>query len=349
MNIKPEHLPLYPFYKSKIDPDEPSLWRYQSSIPVLPETAKVSLQEGFTPMRTVTLSGKTLWIKQEQLSITGSYKDRGASVLISKARELGIREVVQDSSGNAGCSIAAYAAAAGMTCTLFVQKDTSPSKLAQMEAYGARLKLIDGTREDVAEAALIAAKHTYYASHVYNPYFLQGTKTVAFEIAEQRNWNIPEAVVLPAGNGTLLLGCYIGFQELLASGIITRIPKLIAIQAAHCSPLVQAFLNQDVMLSDLQTKATLAEGIAIAKPARATEMLEAVRNTQGTFISVSEQEIVDAWKACAQSGYYIEPTSAATIAGALSYAASSPQSDIVTLFSGHGLKSTEKNLKHLHV
>lgn len=345
MNIKPEHLPLYPFNRGEIDLTASSLWRYKSAIPLLPETPIVSLQEGFTPMRLVTVSGISLWVKQEQLSVTGSYKDRGASVLMSKAKELGIREIVQDSSGNAGCSIAAYAAAAGIACTLFVQKDTSPSKLAQMEAYGATLKLIDGTREDVADAALVAAKHTYYASHVYNPYFLQGTKTFAYEIAEQRNWKMPEAVVLPAGNGTLLLGCYIGFQELLASGIITHIPKLIAVQAAHCSPLAQAFFNQP---PNLQIQTTLAEGIAIAKPARAAEMLEAVHKTQGTFITVSEQAITDAWKACAQLGYYIEPTSAATIAGALSYAASSPQSDIVTLFSGHGLKSTDKILKLLH-
>ncbi|MEM9982561.1 MAG: pyridoxal-phosphate dependent enzyme, partial [Bacteroidota bacterium] len=152
-------------------------------------------------------------LKLDFLFPTGSYKDRGASVMISKVKELGIDKVVQDSSGNAGASVAAYCAKAGIACDIYAPKCTSQAKLTQIKMYGATLHLIDGTREDTAQAALEAAQKSYYASHCWNPYFFQGTKTFAFEIAEQMGWKAPDTVILPAGNGTLLIGAYIGFRE----------------------------------------------------------------------------------------------------------------------------------------
>jgi threonine synthase len=324
---------LFPIDKIRARPQ--SMWRYREAIPLTNDQHILSLNEGFTPLLNVSINGKTLIVKQEQLFSTGSYKDRGASVLMSKIKELGITEIVQDSSGNAGCAIAAYAAMAHIRCTLYVQSDTSESKLTQMRAYGAHLKLIDGSREDVALAALQAAKHTYYASHSYNPFFVHGTKTFVYELCEQLGWKMPDSIVLPAGNGTLIIGCYIGLMDLLKAGIISKLPKIIAVQAANCAPLATVFRGE----SECRLTPTLAEGIAIAQPIRGEQILECVLNSNGTFITVNEDEIIAAWKLCTQQGFYIEPTSAATIAGALQYT-EGYSGTIATLFSGHGLKST---------
>jgi threonine synthase len=328
----------------KIMSREPSLWRYREALPIENDRNIVSLNEGYTPILPVNFNGKKVSIKQEQLFSTGSYKDRGATVLMSKVKELGIQHVVQDSSGNAGCSIAAYAAQAGIGCTIFLQENTSPAKIAQMKAYGAHIEYINGSREYVAEAALKAAQKTYYASHSWNPFFFQGTKTFAYEVCEQLSWQAPDSVILPAGNGTLIIGCYLGFLDLLEAGIISTMPKLIAIQAANCAPLADAFAHGENHYSTVVTQPTLAEGIAIAKPIRGSQLLEYVRKTNGMFITVSENEIKLAWKTCASAGFYIEPTSAATIAGLLKYIEGFADEKIISLFSGHGLKSTDKIL-----
>lgn len=328
-----EHEAVFPMDRIRSRPH--SLWRYREAIPLQHDQNILSVNEGFTPLVDINLNGKRVTIKQEQLFSTGSYKDRGASVLMSKVKELGITEVIQDSSGNAGCAIAAYAAMGKIGCTIFVQADTSESKLTQMRAYGAKLKLIDGCREDVAAAALQAAQQTYYASHCYNPFFVHGTKTFAYELCEQLGWKMPDSIVLPAGNGTLIIGCYIGLMDLLKAGIISKLPKLIAVQSHNCAPLAAAFNHQTWSGSS----PTIAEGIAIAQPIQGQKIVECIRATNGIFVTVTESEIVEAWKTCAQQGFYIEPTSAATIAGALNYA-EGYEGKIVSLFSGHGLKST---------
>lgn len=338
-------------FEARILPDEirrrePSLWRYREAIPVFSDRL-VTMGEGFTPMIPVNLNGKTVNIKQEQLFSTGSYKDRGATVLMSHAQYLGIQNVVQDSSGNAGCAIAAYAALAGIGCTIHLQADTAPAKIAQMKSYGARIEYINGSREDVAEATLKAADEVYYASHSWNPFFFQGTKTFAYEVCEQLGWKAPNSVVLPAGNGTLVIGCYIGFMDLLKAGIIDCMPKLIAIQAQNCSPLAAAFDAHRTSYEPVKTETTLAEGIAIAKPVRGNQILQYVHESKGMFITVTEAEIKEAFLLCALKGFYIEPTSAATIAGVLRYMEHSDDGNIVSLFSGHGLKSTDKILKML--
>ncbi len=317
---------------------KPNLWRYREALPVSDDAHIISFEEGFTPLLPLSFGGKTVWIKQEQLFPSGSYKDRGATVLMSHANSLGIKHVVQDSSGNAGCAIAAYAAKAEIACDIFVPADTSPAKLKQIAAYGAKINLIKGSREDTTEVALQAAQHTYYASHCYNPFFLHGTKTFAYEVCEQLGWKAPDAVVLPAGNGTLLLGCEIGFTDLLKAKIISKMPKLIAVQSENCAPLANAFQKNLDDIELISTLPTIAEGIAIARPVRAKQMLAAVRNSKGFFITVSEDEIKNAWKFCNKQGYYIEPTSAATIAGLEKYLVQTNDEFVVSLFSGHGLK-----------
>ncbi|MCX6085534.1 MAG: pyridoxal-phosphate dependent enzyme [Caldiserica bacterium] len=317
------------------------LWRYREALPVGNDV--VTMGEGWTPLLPVTLDGRQLLVKQEQLFPTGSYKDRGAAVLMTRLHELGVKHVVEDSSGNAGCAVAAYAARAGIACDIYVPEDTSPAKTAQIEAYGAALHRVPGTREDTARAALEAAATCVYASHVYSPWFLQGTKTFAYEVAEQLGWTAPDTLVLPTGNGTLLLGAYMGFVELARSGIVNHVPRIVAVQAAACAPLAAAFaagLDEPVAV---HTNATVAEGIAIAAPARGSQVLAAVRASGGSFVTVSEQEIIASLRDCCLGGWFIEPTSAAVIAGARRCArTAAPGETIVTAFTGHGLKAAAK-------
>lgn len=313
---------------------KPNLWRYREALPIILDENIVSVNEGFTPLLPLNFLGNQVWVKQEQLFSTGSYKDRGASVLMSKIKSLGIKHVVQDSSGNAGCAIAAYAAMAGISCEIYVPATTSSSKIRQIEAYGAQIRLIEGSREQTAEAARVASKSSYYASHSVNPYFFQGTKTFAYEICEQMGWKVPETLVLPAGNGTLILGSWIGFNDLMRAGITDRLPTIIAIQAESCCPLVHAF--DQTPMPDVTT--TIAKGIAIENPVRAAQILEAVRSTHGFFMPVTESEIMESHRECGLHGFYIEPTAAATIAGVKKYLNNYAPASLVTLFSGHGLK-----------
>ena len=320
-----------------------NLWRYHDVIPLERGDSYVSLGEFLTPLVPIELGGRMILIKQEQLFPTGSYKDRGAAVLISKARELGIRKVVQDSSGNAGVAIAAYSARAGIACEIYVPENTSSAKLGQLSWYGAKVHRIPGSREETAQAALEAARTTYYASHCWNPFFLQGTKTFAYEVCEQMDWTAPDVLVLPAGNGTIVLGAAIGFGELMRMDIIDRLPRIIAVQSEHCAPLARAFLAGTDRIPEIRTGETLAEGISIARPVRGKQILEAVRKTGGTFVTVSDEEIISALKLVASEGFYVEPTAGATIAGLCKWMPmSSPDERIVTAFTGHGLKSTEK-------
>ncbi|MGB9666691.1 MAG: pyridoxal-phosphate dependent enzyme [Candidatus Cryosericum sp.] len=314
------------------------LWRYREALPVGDDI--VTLGEGWTPLLPIPFDGRHLLVKQEQLFPTGSYKDRGAAILMTHLRELGVKRVVEDSSGNAGCAVAAYAARAGIEADIYVPEGAASAKTQQIEAYGASLHHIHGTREDTARAALAAASSCAYASHVYNPWFLQGTKTFAYEVAEQLGWTAPEALVLPAGNGTLLLGAYLGFSELLQAGVIQRMPRLVAVQASACAPLAAAFAEGQEEPALVSTSATAAEGIAIASPARGAQILAAVRATGGLFVAVSEDEIVASLRECCRRGWFIEPTAAAVIAGARRYACTAVLGEtIVTAFTGHGLKA----------
>jgi threonine synthase len=323
-----------------------TLWRYREAIPIADDAHIVSFDEGFTPLTRIDIDGRAVWFKQDHLFPSGSYKDRGASVLVSKLKELGISRVVEDSSGNAGAAIAAYCASAGIGCRIFVPQGTSAGKLTQVRLYGAELTEVPGSREDTAQASLKEAAATYYASHVWNPFFLQGTKTFAFEVCEQLGWRCPDTVLLPVGNGTLLLGAYFGFLELLRAGITERLPRLVAVQAENCAPLHRAFTKSLEAIPRIATSETLAEGIAIAEPIRGRQILRAVLDSEGSFLTVSETEMVQALRMMCAKGFYIEPTSAAAVAGVSRYLGhADDQETIVSVLTGHGLKVTEKMVR----
>lgn len=333
------------FDKEKISLRKPDLWRYREALPINDDENIISFQEGFTPLIEMQVDGKKFLIKQEHLFQTGSYKDRGASILISKIKEIGVKHIVEDSSGNAGCAIAAYAARADISCDIYVPDRTSTPKLSQIKRYRANLHRIPGSREDTAKTAFLAAEHSYYASHSWNPFFFHGTKTIAFEIWEQLVWKAPDYLVLPVGNGTLLLGAYIGFCDLQNAGMIEQLPTLIGVQAENCAPLYQSFVHHQPDYEKINPKPTIAEGIAIAEPVRGQEILAAIHNTNGYILSVTENEIFSALQKTGEAGFYIEPTAAATIA-ALSKlpVLRDPDAVVVSVFSGHGLKSQEKSI-----
>jgi len=329
----------------KILKRSPTLWRYREAIPIDHETSIVSMQEGFTPLERTEIDGREVLLKIDYLFPTGSYKDRGASVLISKMKEWRVRKVVEDSSGNAGSAMAAYCAKARIECDIYVPHDTSPGKLVQIQAYGATLKRVDGSREKAAKRAMKAASETPYASHCWNPFFLHGTKTFAFEVWEQMSWKTPDALVLPVGHGTLFLGVYMGFQELREAGMIKKIPKLVAVQSASCAPLYQAFKKGWQETRPTEKRETIAEGIAIAEPVRGRQILEATRETDGEILIVTEKEIWKAMRDMGRKGHFIEPTSAATVAGLSQYLRKKRGSEtVVSTLTGMGLKSAGKSL-----
>jgi len=331
------------FSIKKIPKRAPTLWRYREAIPIHRDENILSLSEGFTPLEAMEFEGQRVFLKMDYLFPTGSFKDRGATVLVSKLKEMGIKKVVEDSSGNAGCAIAAYCARGGIECEIYVPESTTKGKLAQIEAYGAILKKVEGSREMTAEVTLKAALKTYYASHCWNPFFLHGTKTFAFEVWEQLDRRAPDTLILPLGHGTLFLGAYIGFKELKETGLTERIPKFVGIQSASCAPLYQAFREGKEEFSSTTKGETMAEGIAIAKPVRGNQILRAVRETGGEILAVPEGEIVAAMKAMGRRGHFIEPTSAATIAGLSQYLGKQARREIiVSTLTGTGLKSVGK-------
>ena len=329
----------------KILKRSPTLWRYREAIPIHSDQSILSMNEGFTPLEETGFNGYRVLLKIDYLFPTGSYKDRGATVLISKMKEWGIEKVVEDSSGNAGSAIAAYCAKAGIECKIYVPHTTSPGKLVQIQAYGATLKKVEGSRERTAEKAMEAASKIPYASHCWNPFFLHGTKTFAFEVWEQMDWKTPDTLVLPIGHGTLFLGAYIGFKELREAGMVKRIPRFVGIQSASCDPLHQAFKEGWRETRPIEKKETLAEGIAIAEPVRGRQILEVIRETGGEVMVVAEKEIKEAIKDMGRKGHFIEPTSAATIAGLKKYLRKKRRKEtVISTLTGMGLKSAGKVL-----
>ncbi|MCX5092651.1 threonine synthase [Streptomyces sp. NBC_00365] len=286
-----------------------SLWRYAECLPLAAPT--VSLGEGRTPL--VELHGG-ISAKLDFLMPTLSFKDRGAVLLVELALRLGPRQVLADSSGNAGTAIAAYCARAALPCTVYVPEGTSPKKLEQIEAHGARVHVVDGDREATARAAREAADSpgTFYASHVFNPYFLHGTKTYVHELWEDLGGRLPDVIVVPVGNGTLLLGAALAVTELHRAGLIDRRPALYAVQAAAVAPLAHAWAEGAQELVGVTPMApTFAEGIAIPRPPRARQILRTVRAFGGTFLTVTEEQIQHAQRDLAARGLYVESTGAA--------------------------------------
>lgn len=265
--------------------------------------------------------------------------------MLSLLRAQGITHVLEDSSGNGGAAIATYAAAGGMKATIFVPESTSPAKTVQSLAAGAALRRIPGSRQDCAEAAEREAERIFYASHNWHPFFLHGTKTLAYELWEDFGFDAPDAVIMPCGAGSNVLGCEIGFSELLRAGAIARLPRLFAVQPRNCAPIAAAWLAGSDGPVATEILPTIAEGTAIAKPLRIREVLGSLRESEGGAVMVSEEEISRAVFDLAAAGLYVEPTSASVAAAhrkLLQSGAIAPDAQTVLVLTGSGLKATQR-------
>jgi threonine synthase len=323
-----------------IDRGERSLWRYRAALPPL-AGAPISMGEGCTPLVPRQFGGATAWMKCEWFMPTGSFKDRGASVMLSLLRAQGIQAVLEDSSGNGGAAIAAYAAAGGMRAKIMVPSSTSPAKTVQSRASGAEIALVPGSRQDCADAAMREAANTFYASHNWHPFFLQGTKTLAYELWEDLGFRAPDNVIVPCGAGSNVLGCGIGFSELLRAAQIERMPRIFAAQPANCAPIAREFLDLDAV----PAQPTIAEGTAIAQPIRSRECIGVLRLSRGGAVMLSETEIGQACLDLARCGVYVEPTcaqAAAAFAKLLASGTINAGETTVVVLTGTGLKSTQR-------
>lgn len=312
--------------------------RFRASFPTTDHGAWITLGEGSTPLVGLEYEGRQVHFKYEGCNPTGSFKDRGSAVLISALAEAGIDQVIEDSSGNAGSSLAAYAARAGIKARIFVPEYASGPKRAQIEAYGAELVPVPGTRADVAEAARAAAEGgQFYASHAYLPHGLAGMATVAYEIYEQLN-GAPEAVVVPVGQGTLLLGLWRGFNALQSAGLIEVLPRLVGVQARACAPVWAVFAAGAAGLGWVSEGETQAEGIRILHPMRGDAVLAAVAGSNGWMEAVDEDAIRASRDALGGAGLYVEPTSAVVWAARESVLEKTG-GEVVMVLTGNGLKS----------
>ena len=328
--------------RADIDRESYSVWRYARAL-LVPKRAAVSLGEGWTPLVTRGWDGIPVLMKLEFMMPTGSFKDRGMTVMVSHLKSLGVASVLEDSSGNAGASLAAYAAAAGLRCRILVPETASYPKIAQIAACGADVVTIPGSRQDVADEATRQSAELFYASHNWQPFFVEGTKTLAYEVWEQSDFRAPDNLVVPLGYGSNVLGAGRGFAELVRNGEIARRPRLFGVQAAGCAPFSAAFHESVEHLVPTPVKPTMAEGIATPKPTRVAEVLRAVRETGGTVLAVEEGEIAEALRGLARLGLYVEPTSAVAAAGLtrlLDAGVIRPQEYSVLVLTGSGLKAS---------
>jgi len=317
------------------------VWRYRPLIPLLDERCVVTLGEGSTPTVKRDLYGAKALLKLEYLNPTGSFKDRGATLMVSNLKAAGAREIAIDSSGNAGCAVAAYASAAGIRFRVYVPAGAPHAKKVQIALYGAELVEVAGPRSEVGRRLLAELKPgVAYASHMWNPYFIEGLKTIAYEAAEE--FGAPDAAVLPVGSGGLLLGVYRGFVEAVQLGLAELVPRVVAVQAAGYTPVYDALYGPYGAEPPAEP---LADGIAIPNPPRLKQVVEAVKQSGGGAVVVEDREIAEALKELARAGLLVEPTSAAAVAGlrrAIETGLICKGERVLIPLTGSGLKTLDK-------
>jgi len=328
---------------STLDRDA-GLWAFEALLPV---EEGLTLGEGWTPL--VAAGDRAVTYKLEGLAPTASFKDRGAAATLAQARALGVDRVIEDSSGNAGAAIATYAARAGVDAEIFVPADVKAGKLRAIERAGATIHRVEGTRGDVTDACLAAVERgradgsaadeqggAWYASHAWRPAFLEGTATVAYEVAAQRDWTVPDAIVTPLGHGTLFLGLSLGFARLRAAGWTDRIPRLYGAQAAGAAPVVADRHGAAAAAGDND----LADGIQIRDPARRAQIHAALDATGGDVVAIDRETTREEFRRLGRRGFHVEPTCAvapAALDRLRERGALGADEDIVVPLTGSGL------------
>jgi threonine synthase len=318
-----------------VDDRAQGIWRFAPSIGI--EQVSVTLCEGRTPLVPAEVLGKVVYFKCEYANPTGSFKDRGSASLVSFLVSRGVSAAVEDSSGNAGASFAAYAARSGLRPTVYVPASAAGLKRTQIASYGARVVPVAGPRSEASAAARAAAEGgATYASHAYLPQNIRGYATCALEIWEDLG-QAPGSVILPAGQGGLLLGLGHGFEALLKARGIDRLPVLVGVQAAACAPLFALFEMGVPGLGLVTEGETVAEGVRVRTPLRASSVLEVVSRSAGHFVAVAEARILPGRDSLARLGFYVEPTSALVWA-ALEDTLSELPEPVVVVLTGSGYK-----------
>ena len=318
--------------------NQTGIWRYHHTFHLSPGAQRVTLGEGNTPLVWGEAFGHNVAFKCEFLNPSGSFKDRGSALIVSELSARGIRSVVEDSSGNAGSSLAAYCARAGIYASIFMPESASGPKRRQIEAYGAEVNLIKGARSNSADAVKEAADEgEHYASHAYLPFNIPGYATIAYELQAQLP-ETPGTIVTPVGQGGLLLGLGRGFEALLNAGLISRMPRLIGVQARSCAPLWSLYHYGPAGLGWVAEGQTLAEGIRVHQPLRGDAVFSMIDKHQGMMLAVDEEEILPGQKQLSKRGFYVEPTSA-VVWGALSQITGKTPDPVVVILTGSGLKS----------
>ncbi len=331
------------FETEKIRRENYGVWRYSKFFPYVKETEIVSLGEGWTPL--VKFSDN-IYFKLENLNPTGSFKDRGSTLLVSALHRL-IKKaggyIFEDSSGNAGASIAAYAARAGLKAKIYVPENVAGPKLNQIQSYGAEIVKVAGPRSKVAEEAQKAVKKKFYVGHIFHPLFRDGTRSLAYEIAEQLNWRVQARVYLPVSAGTLLLGVISGFKHLVDSNVIEAMPEIVACQTQQVSPLYHRLKNLSYTPPERIT--SIADALMSVNPPLLDLMIKRLEEANGDSAMVGEDEIFNAFKKLAKKGFYVEPSSAVAYAAyekQLKNKEISKGEGAVIILTGAGLKTTLK-------
>lgn len=329
-----------------------SLWRYQEVLPVRNEENAISLGEGYTPLLRAEHLGKklkmrNLFIKDEGLNPTGSFKARGLCMAISRAKELGVSEVVIPSAGNAASAMAAYAAKAGMKAHVFMPQDVPLPFRLECEAYGAQVMLVPGLITDCGQQARQAtAKHDWFdVSTLKEPYRLEGKKTMGYELAEAFDWQLPDVIIYPTGGGTGLIGMWKAFAEMEALGWIGKDrPRMVVVQAQGCAPIPRAFEAREEFATPWENAATVAAGLRVPVAVGDFLILRAVRESNGTALAVSDDALVAAQKRMAsREGIFACPEGGATLAALETLLAKGwlmPDETVVLFNTGSGLKYT---------
>src|SRR6266498_2277693 len=342
--------------RRNVDRDEIShrkkgMWRWHELLPVLNPENQVFLGEGDTPLLHLPhvekeLGITNLYLKDESSNPTGSFKARGLSAAISKAKELGVEKVIIPTAGNAGGAMAAYAARAGLQAYIFMPKDTPHANIEESRIVGAHVELVDGLISDAAKLAgeKARAEGWFEVSTFKEPYRVEGKKVMGYELAESFSWELPDVIIYPTGGGTGLVGMWKAFAELEAMGWLenTKRPRMVSVQAAGCAPVVKAF-EAKALFSDFWTNAyTIASGLRVPKSFADHLILQDIYDSNGTAIAVSDEAILKSQKELAQlEGIFAAPEGAATLAALQQLIEKKwvqPEERIVLFNTGSGLK-----------
>lgn len=327
------------------------IWRFRALLPFEADVHPVSLDEGHTPLiRAVNLSGelgvRNLHVKNEGQNPTGSFKDRGMTVSVTRAMQAGVRVLICASTGNTSASMSAYAARAGVTAAIIVPSGkVAAGKMVQATAYGATIIRVDGSFDDALSMLLgtISGLPGFSGMNSVNPYRLEGQKTAAFEIYEQLGFSVPDYVVLPVGNAGNISAIWKGFKELKAFGITEKLPRMVGVQAEGASPIARAFWKGSDVISPVQSPNTIASAIRIGRPASGKKALAALKESNGMVLTVTDDEITAARRLLSsKEGIFVEPASAAPIAALVEIGGRLEKDAVVVcVATGNGLKDQE--------